>query len=306
MSQQKFSNPDITLDGSARAHINFDGLKTLWINTGTICNIECAGCYIESSPTNDAFVYFKKANLTPFLQEANAMKAKEIGFTGGEPFMNPDMLAMLEETLSAGFKVLVLSNAMRPMMRPKIQAGLRRIKDAFPSLLKIRVSLDHYSADLHDKERGPGSFAIAIAGIKWLNENGFQISIAGRNPPGEIDADVRREYKALFDSIGLDLNEDTDENLVLFPEIAGNPSPPEITSNCFEILDKDPSTVMCANSRMVVHKKGETLPSVLACTIIPFDDRFNLGPTLKHAATSISLNHPHCANFCILGGSSCS
>jgi len=303
---KKFSNPETTIDGQARAHINFDGLKTLWVNTGTICNIECVGCYIESSPTNDAFIYFKHSDLKPFLQQAVDMHAQEIGFTGGEPFMNPDMLSMLEEALSLGFDVLVLSNAMRPMMRPKIQEELQKLRAQFPKSLKIRVSLDHYTAELHDKERGKGSFDIALIGIKWLIEKKFTISIAGRNPPDETDDDVRKGYKELFDLIGLKIDETADENLILFPEISGDPSPPEITSNCFDILDKDPSTVMCANSRMLVHKKGEKSPSVLACTIIPFDQRFDLGPTLSEATKPVSLNHPHCANFCILGGSSCS
>jgi hypothetical protein len=57
---------------------------------------------------------------------------------------------------------------------------------------------------------------------------------------------------------------------------------------------------------MVVKRKGAARPAVLACTLIPYDAQFELGPTLKDAARPVPLNHPHCARFCVLGGASCS
>jgi len=63
---------------------------------------------------------------------------------------------------------------------------------------------------------------------------------------------------------------------------------------------------MCAKSRMVVRRKGEAAPSVVACTLLPYDPRFDLGATLADAARAVPLNHPDCARFCVLGGGSCS
>ena len=63
---------------------------------------------------------------------------------------------------------------------------------------------------------------------------------------------------------------------------------------------------MCASSRMVVRKNGADAASVLACTLIPYDAEFDLGETLAEASRDVSLNHPHCARFCVLGGASCS
>ncbi|MGB1086758.1 MAG: radical SAM protein, partial [Alphaproteobacteria bacterium] len=120
----KFRDPLVTAKGEKRAHVAFNGLETLWVNTGTLCNIECVNCYIESSPTNDRLVYLTATELQPYLAEARDMGAREIGFTGGEPFMNPDMGQMLEDALAAGFEVLVLTNAMKPMMRPAVQEYL--------------------------------------------------------------------------------------------------------------------------------------------------------------------------------------
>jgi hypothetical protein len=57
---------------------------------------------------------------------------------------------------------------------------------------------------------------------------------------------------------------------------------------------------------MVVKYKGSENLSVLACTLLPYDDQFNLGETLEEAEQAVKLNHPHCAKFCILGGATCS
>ena len=85
---EKFSHPDITAKGETRASVDYRGTKTLWFNTGTLCNIECLHCYIESSPTNDRLVYLKVSDVEPYLDElAEAGEIPiEIGFTGGEPW----------------------------------------------------------------------------------------------------------------------------------------------------------------------------------------------------------------------------
>jgi hypothetical protein len=57
---------------------------------------------------------------------------------------------------------------------------------------------------------------------------------------------------------------------------------------------------------MVVKRKGAAQPTVLSCTLIPYDPAFEMGATLAEAARAVPLNHPHCAKFCVLGGASCS
>ena len=118
-------------------------------------NLACATCYIESSPTNDALVYIAAKDVARFLDEieSEGMETREIGFTGGEPFMNPDMLAMLEDTLGRGFEALVLTNAMKPMRRH--EAALVALREAHGDRLTLRVSLDHHTQTVHEAERGP-------------------------------------------------------------------------------------------------------------------------------------------------------
>ena len=81
---------------------------------------------------------------------------------------------------------------------------------------------------------------------------------------------------------------------------------PEISEACWDILHVAPAAMMCASSRMVVKAKGAERPHVVACTLLPYDPQFALGPTLAKAPREVSLNHPHCARFCVLGGASCS
>ena len=112
---KKFGDPDVTAKGERRARVALNALRTLWINTGSLCNITCRNCYIESSPENDRLVYISRAEASAFLDEIELerLPVREIGFTGGEPFVNPDIIEMLGDALARGFKVLLLTNAMQ-------------------------------------------------------------------------------------------------------------------------------------------------------------------------------------------------
>ncbi|HXG99329.1 MAG TPA: radical SAM protein [Sphingomicrobium sp.] len=276
----------------------------MWINTGTLCNLACKTCYIESSPVNDALVYISLAEADAFFDEAQLLGTSEIGFTGGEPFMNPDMIAMLRSALSRGFEVIVLTNAMRPMRRH--EQALRLLFDEHGARLTMRVSLDHYTASVHEAERGPGSWAKAIAGCVWLSDQGFRLAVAGRRLAGEDEAAGRAGYRRLFAQYGLCVDAGDPAALVLFPEMDAHADVPEISEGCWDILGASPSSIMCASSRMVVKRKGAARAVVTACTLIPYDEQFTLGSTLAEAGGAVMLNHPHCARFCVLGGASCS
>jgi hypothetical protein len=296
----KFRDPQRTAAGHPRAKVALAGLDTLWLNTGTLCNVACKSCYIESSPRNDALVYLSLAEAEDYLEQAAAISVREIGFTGGEPFMNPDIVAMLNAALERGFDVLVLTNAMRPMRR--FEGDLLELVRAHGSRLTIRVSLDHHLPAVHEAERGRGSWAKGIDGLQWLARNGASIAVAGRSLPGETQADARSGYQRLFEQLGIAVN----AGLVIFPQMDPAADVPEISESCWDILEVSPSSVMCASSRMVVKRKGAEHPEVVACTLLPYDPRFALGRTLAEANREVPLNHPHCASFCVLGGASCS
>jgi uncharacterized Fe-S cluster-containing radical SAM superfamily protein len=304
----KFTDPRTTADGNPRATVALERAETLWFNTGSLCNITCSNCYMESSPSNDALVYITAAEVSEYLDQIDSRgwAVREIGFTGGEPFMNPDMIASARAALSRGYEVLILTNAMRPMMRPGMQAGLAALIDEFGARLTLRISLDHWSEDMHDAERGRGAFARSIEGMAWLRERGARMAVAGRTTWDETDAQSRAGYAALYARHGFDIDAHDPAMTVLFPEMDETVEVPEITTDCWNILGKRPGDVMCASSRMVVKRKGADRPAVLACTLLPYAPEFELGETLAEAERDVALNHPHCAKFCVLGGASCS
>ena len=220
--------------------------------------------------------------------------------------MNPEMIEMTQRALDRGYEVLILTNAMRPMMRKSMRAGILALQRDHGRQLTFRISVDHWSAELHDKERGAGSFERTLTGMKWLRDNGIRMTVAGRTMWNESEAEAREGYAALYAAHGFAVDANDPAQTVLFPEMDESAEVPEITTACWDILGKAPSQVMCSSSRMVVKRKGADRPAVLACTLLPYAPGFELGATLAEAEGSVALNHPHCAKFCVLGGASCS
>ena len=308
LAPEKFRDPLTTAKGQPRAQVALRNPETLWFNTGTLCNIECVNCYIESSPTNDRLVYITADEVTGYLDqlEDRAWGVREIAFTGGEPFMNPEMIEIARRSLERGYNVLILTNAMRPMMRKAMQTGLLALHAMYPNKLTLRISVDHWSEALHDVERGSGAFGKTLAGMRWLRDSGLRMAVAGRTVWGETDAQSRTGYDELYTREGFEIDAHDPSMTVLFPEMDDSIDVPEITTACWGILDKSPTDVMCASSRMVVKRRGADKLAVLACTLLPYEPEFEMGQTLEEAERPVRLNHPHCSKFCVLGGASCS
>ncbi len=314
---KKFTDPDRTAMGEPRAKVGLARLDTLWINTGTLCNIECVNCYIASSPTNDRLEYIRAGEVSALLDEVETLglETREIAFTGGEPFMNPDMLAMTEDALTRGYEVLILTNAMQPMQRPRIMSGLEALRDRFADRLTLRVSLDHFTQVLHESERGKDTWSKALDGLEWLSKQGFRIAIAGRTCWDEDDTRSRAGYGELIRAKGWPIDPEDRDRLVLLPEMDGSYDVSEISTACWNILGKRPRDMMCATSRMVVKRKGAARPTLVPCTLLPYETEFEMGATLTEMLSAdgpmfdkgaVKLCHPHCAKFCVLGGGSCS
>ncbi len=302
----KFRDPRTTAKGERRAQVALHALETLWFNTGTLCNLTCRNCYIESSPRNDRLAYLTHAEVRDYLDEIarDALPVRTAGFTGGEPFMCPDLLPMLDDALARGMEALVLTNAMRPMM--KLADGLDALRARYGDRLRLRVSIDHYDPVQHEAERGPRTWEPTLDGLRWLAARGFALDVAGRLFSGEPEPAVRAGFARLFADNAIPIDANDPVRLMLFPEMDAAVDVPEITEACWGILGKSPASVMCASSRMVVKRRDAVRPAVIACTLLPYEAEFELGATLAEASRPVPLNHPHCARFCVLGGAACS
>jgi len=112
-------------------------LDTLWFQVGgTVCNLACTHCFISCSPTNHTHEMLRLADVQPYLDEAARLGVREYYFTGGEPFLNPDMEAILEAALKAG-PATVLTNGL--LLSPARCARLKAMADASDSSLDLRV-----------------------------------------------------------------------------------------------------------------------------------------------------------------------
>lgn len=304
--QGKFRDPEITGKGESRAYVDLIKLETLWFNTGTRCNLQCENCYIESSPTNDELLFISRNDVEKYLNEIRdlELETKNISFTGGEPFINKEMLPMLRLCLERNFKILILTNAYRAIDRYFDE--LSELNQKYPEKLSLRISLDHYTSEVHEKERGSGTFERTLITIKKLSDMGIRISIAGRSLATESRMQALEGYQNILDQFNINLTVSKGENIVIFPEMSSSKDVPEITTACWDILNVHPDQQMCSSERMVVKRKGSDHPVVLPCTLIAYDEQFELGKTLEESFRRVYLNHPYCAQFCVLGGASCS
>lgn len=302
---KKWENLYTTAKGEERGKVPFVNLKTLWFNTGTQCNLSCENCYIESNPKNDRLTYLSLDDVNPFLEEIknNKWQLNNIAFTGGEPFLNPHIIEILEATLKLNIPVLVLTNAHKVIKR--WESKLLTLHESYGDLLRLRVSLDHYTADIHEKERGEKTFESTMESFKWLVDQGFNMSIAGRSLTMESKDMATKGYQDLLDRLEIDLKLN-DQKLVIFPEMKPQENVPEITVSCWQILGISPSDQMCSTERMIVKRKDQEKAVVLSCTLIAYDEAFEMGHTLEESFKDVHLNHPFCAKFCVLGGASCS
>jgi len=145
-------------------------LDTLWFQVaGTICNLKCTHCFISCSPTNHSHEMLTLAQVRERLAEAVPLGVREYYFTGGEPFLNPEIFPILEETLRQG-PASVLTNGL--FLTPERCRRLRELFDESEYSLDLRVSIDGYSADVNDPIRGAGTFEKILRGIANLADAG--------------------------------------------------------------------------------------------------------------------------------------
>ncbi|HEX2253033.1 MAG TPA: radical SAM protein [Thermoanaerobaculia bacterium] len=150
----------------AAPRVELRALDTLWFQVaGTVCNLACTHCFISCSPTNRTHEFLGLEAVRPYLAEGAALGVKEYYFTGGEPFLNPDMEAILAATLEVGPANVLTNGLLLDTERCHRLAGLA---EAAEYSLDLRVSLDGYDAASNDAIRGEGTFERALAGVRNL------------------------------------------------------------------------------------------------------------------------------------------
>ena len=281
----------------ACAHIACQAIKELWFHTGTNCNLHCHGCFEGAGPGVDRIETATYNDMRPYIDAATECGVEKFSFTGGEPFLNPDILQILDYALERA-PCLVLTNGTAPL-RSKAGQLEALLKKRHP--LFFRVSLDFPDSAQHDALRGPGRFQEALAGIQFLHHAGFAVSVARRKQNNEQPEAAEAAYSELFVNNGLPFN----LPMVSFPELL-HVTPLQISEYCLAQYHTEERRAgfMCAFSRMIVKKNGKM--GVYACTLVDDDPAFDLGTELKQAAARhVMLRHSRCS-VCFSQGVSCS
>ena len=274
-------------------------LDDLWFQVaGTLCNLECRHCFISCSPHNRSFGFLDLKTVQRILEESVGLGVKEYYFTGGEPFLNPHMVAILELTLCHG-PATVLTNAT--VFKDDWLRRLRTAEAASPYSLEFRVSIDGYSAEQNDPIRGAGTFARALRGVCQLVAHDFLPIITVT----QVEADSVSDR--LFDGFVrlLKANGYDRPRIKILPVLRigaeaqrerGYREEERVTPEMMEGFDQ--SHLVCNHSR-VVSDRG-----IHVCPILIEAADARLGSTLQEALGEYPLRH-HACYTCYQYGTIC-
>ena len=277
-----------------------DDLWFIWSR----CNLECAHCYVSSSPFNNNLEMPEPEEVRPFLEEGRRFGLGHVYYTGGEPFIHPRFVELLELSLEFA-PVTVLTNATRPIARH--WEGLERIHEKWPGRLTFRVSLDHYEEEGHDEIRGEGNFGRTIENTRRLLDIGFGVILTSTpivyegNPITQDEAEER--YRALFDGYDVEIKV-LPTTLAMGAELTRRRVRPRQAFLSQRVFgDTPPSAFQCHNGRSVQKIGGEM--RVYPCPIIYNDADFDMGGSLEESFGPVPLAHHACYTFCYYGQGSC-
>jgi len=275
-------------------------LDHLWFQVaGTLCNLTCHHCFISCSPKNDSFGFLGLEEVKRRLEESVALGVKEYYFTGGEPFLNRDMVPILMETLRYG-PATVLTNGT--VLKDPWLHALAEAERASRYSLEFRVSIDGFSAETNDPIRGVGTFQRALRGIQQLVEHGFlPIITATRTWPDSEEEQIVGQFVAMLKEAGY-----ARPRLKILPSLQmgaeqerthGYRPTERVTQAMFEEFDA--TQLVCEHSRVVTDR------GVYVCPILIDSADARLGDTLADADRPYALGHGACYT-CYQYGAICS
>lgn len=272
-------------------------LETLWLQvTGTLCNLACRHCFISCGPKNDTQPFMTVEQVSASLSEARALGVKEYYFTGGEPFLHPEILPLIDMTLAQG-PLSILTNGV--LIDGAMAQALRARFDASPYSLDLRVSLDGTTAETNDPIRGRGTFDEILGGVRALAEVGLNpVLTVTEVDDGEGPA-ARAAFRALLADVGLP----KPRLKYLAPFRIGREARRGRGYESYEVLpselrDEDEAALQCSTCRMVTAK------GVYPCPILIDDDSARLGDSLGDAPETVHLRQSACYT-CHVEGISC-
>jgi MoaA/NifB/PqqE/SkfB family radical SAM enzyme len=289
----------VSTEPSPGPELRFLGLDVLWLQvTGTVCNIACRHCFISCGPKNDSHPFMTREHVLGLLDEAEGLGVKEYYFTGGEPFLHPDILELCEATLAQG-PLSILTNALK--IDGALAGALGRLAAQSEYSLDLRVSLDGTTPEENDPVRGRGTFAGILEGARRLQEACinpvFTVTTVHAAYEGEQG---RARFMDRLRELGF-----ARPRVKFIPPFrigreerrAGGYPEGYILSEG-DLMQDEEHMLMCGSGRMVTAK------GVYPCPILIEQEGARMGGELQDGLRPIQLNHPACVT-CHVEGFSC-
>ncbi|MCG8462655.1 MAG: radical SAM protein [Holophagales bacterium] len=279
--------------------VGLRSLDTLWFQVaGTLCNLACSHCFISCSPTNRTHEMLDLETVQRYLDEATSLGVKEYYFTGGEPFLAPDMEAILEATLKVGPATVLTNGLLLDRARCRRLAAMAAASDYS---LDIRISLDGYDADSNDPIRGAGTFERILEGARNVHRAGLDPVLTVTEVHGDnASREGRERFLALLRELGIE-----HPRLKILPVFQlGAQAERSGAYESWQRLatgdapDGDWSHLQCSSCRMVTDQ------GVWVCPILVNEPGGRMGESLADTLDSYPLDHPACWT-CHVHGVSC-
>ncbi len=288
-------HPLVVLDASAPAapRVPFVRFTTLWIQiTGTWCNLECTHCINASGPRDPWLKPLDAATARRAIREAEELGVKEIYFTGGEPFLHPEIVPLLGAALAAApTTVLTNGTAITEATADELGALARES----PYSLDVRISLDDVDPERNDRVRGQGSWARAVDAIKRLHARGLLPIVTAT----EILSDGAGYQRFRDFLLGLGIERPRVKIMPVFAlgRLAGEEGGATLTEEMLDGFDR--ATLQCADARVIADG------GVYACPILAGlpGARLSAG-SLAESFRPARLYHPACTT-CHRTGMTC-
>ncbi len=280
-------------------HVGLKALDTLWFQVGgTVCNLACTHCFISCSPTNHTHEFLRLSEVERTLAEAVALGVREYYFTGGEPFLNPDMERILEATLQVGPANVLTNGLLLDLERCR---RLKAMAEASEYSLDLRVSLDGLTPEANDPIRGAGTFARVMTGVSNLAAVGINPVLTVTEVHAEnASADGKERFFALLRGLGL-----SKPRLKILPVFSiGAEAERSGAYESWQHLsagdapDGSWDHLQCSSCRMVTDQ------GVWVCPILVNEPEGKMGETLADTLGAFPMRHSACWT-CHVHGVSC-
>ena len=264
-----------------------------------MCNIRCGHCFIACGPTNRAFGFLSVDEIDRRLEESVALGVREYYFTGGEPFLHPDIVEILTRALARG-PTTVLTNGT--LLQPHHAEPLAEAAAQSRFSLEFRLSIDGFDRATHDALRGEGTFERALDGLELLLAHGFLPIVTAVRTwlPGD-EPEAYRAFVAMLRARGY-----RNPRIKLLPifrigaeaERAGGYAADERVTTRM-VAGYDPDLLLCSSARVVTDR------GIWVCPILLDAPDGKLGDDLAAAAARpFRLGHAACTT-CWMHGAVC-